>query len=596
MPVITIKNTANTSTLYTYSSFTGTSTGITTVFPLYCSVSLSQNTHGEFTIQFEDQAKVMESTITVGSRVIIECGKQSSQLTRLISGIVRKKGYSRGANTKVNYTISGSSTGIRLNELITYVVSQSTKLGDGITPDITDATRKADTLLASVLGFLTTDGILSISNLAANSDVETFIANLSIEFGELQDAVNYIESQSGGQVVVDTTDLVNFRHEIKNTFFGRGFTIKNRNTGASTDDADDTMYLRGKNWNYEDDFYKSANYANRVYGILQPEPRPSGAEDLGFTVLSSAGQVTQTNEIALKFRSQHSRFLAGDIYLVGAQWANAADILPTPITCRICKDSGGLPQNVGGVVSNIVFMPDQFQDPLPQAANQENYILINDQFFVSVGASSTPNEIFLDTTKDYWIIITPSNFSANHRFVLGKDSRITNATVNRASHAANFSTTTAGGSGWGFLTSMACLGVGRYRAQSFVMHDPKAVQAVQSGLTAGLYTDMPLPEAAVQIKTNQSMYRHLAGQLYEVARPRTMYNFPRVMAPNIPPVPGDPIVISDSVLGFSASAGNPVVLTTCGDMTYSWGNMDSGGYEAPTNLNISCIGIHPRYK
>lgn len=188
----------------------------------------------------------MAATVTVGSRVIIECGKQVASIVRLISGIVRKKGYTRGSNNRILYTISGSSTGIRLNEKVSYAVSQAAKLSDGLTIDINDATRKADTLLATNLVTLTADGVLSIANLAANSDVETFIAGLSIEYGELQDTVNYIEDQSGGEVVVDTNDLVNFRYEIKNTLFGRGFTIKNSAAGQANDDADDTMYLKGK--------------------------------------------------------------------------------------------------------------------------------------------------------------------------------------------------------------------------------------------------------------------------------------------------------------------------------------------------------------
>jgi len=127
------------------------------------------------------------------------------------------------------------------------------------------------------------------------------------------------------------------------------------------------------------------------------------------------------------------------------------------------------------------------------------------------------------------------------------------------------------------------------------MWDPKAVQSVQSGLTAGLYVDSMVSDAALQIKTNESMYRHVAGQLYETARPRTMYNFPRVTAPNIPIVPGDPIVISDKILGLSAP-GSQVMLTVCGDMTYQWGAAGRGDYEAPTNLSINALGVHPRYR
>ena len=105
---------------------------------------------------------------------------------------------------------------------------------------------------------------------------------LSIEYGQLQDIVNYIEQQSGGQVVVDQNDLVNFRYEIKNNLTGRGFTIKNNNDNQGNDDADDTMYLVNKNWSYEDDFFTSGNYANKVTAIMRADPRPSTPLDLGF--------------------------------------------------------------------------------------------------------------------------------------------------------------------------------------------------------------------------------------------------------------------------------------------------------------------------
>jgi hypothetical protein len=117
------------------------------------------------------------------------------------------------------------------------------------------------------------------------------------------------------------------------------------------------------------------------------------------------------------------------------------------------------------------------------------------------------------------------------------------------------------------------------------MWDPKAVQSVSTGLTSGLYVDSVLTDLSSQVKTKESMYRHLAGQLYETARPRTTYSFSTVTAPNI----------SDSILGLSTS-GNQVALTTCGDMSYQWGNMGTGSYDAPTKLSINAIAVHPRYR
>jgi len=593
LPVITIKNTANNTTLYTYNSFTDSGT---TDKVLYCSVRLSQNTFGEFVIQFEDQNKSLESTITVGSRVQIDCGKQSGSLTRLISGLVRKKGYNRGADNKVLYTIQGSSTGIRLNEKIVYAVSEAAKLPDGVTIDITDASRKADTLLATSLNSLTSDGILSIANLAANSDVETFIASLSIEYGELQDVVNYIEDQSGGEVLVDTTDLVNFRYEIKNNLTGRGFTLKNDNTNNSNDDADDTMYLVGKNWSYDDDFYKSSAYANRLYAILPPQNKPGDRADLGYTIspatLDSAKSGTQ---IAVKFRPTHTRHFASDFLYVGGLWSNGvADTHPSAQVVFICKDSGGVPLNTGGIVAGIWFNAEQFSDPIPITSDDNLYQIHAGDAIINV-ADGVIGQTYLDVTKDYWMIWDKASGDISTRLLLGKNSVATGSNY-RFNNGPNYATPNDGGSSWSTLTAgTVAIGVGNYRSESFVMWDPKAVQAVSSGLTAGQYTDSVLTDLGTQVTRREAMYRHLANQIYTMAKPRTSYNFPTVTAPNIPPFPGDPIVISDTILNLS-TAGNQVVIGTCGDITYQWGNQGSGSYEAPSRLNIQVVSVSPRYR
>jgi hypothetical protein len=599
LPQIFINNTANNTVQYQFSSFTGaaTGTGLTNVFPLFCSVNLSKDTQGQFVIQFEDQSKVMEPVVTVGSRVIIKCGKQSSATTSLISGLVRKKGYSRGANNKALYTISGSSTAIRLNELLRYVVSEARKTADGITPDKTDVSRKADTLLAANLTRLTADGILSIANLAANSDVETFIASLSIEYGQLQDIVTYIEQQSGGQVVVDTNDLVNFRYEIKNNLTGRGFTIKNQNTNQANDDADDTMYLIDKNWSYEDDFYTSSNYSNKLTAIMRADPRPSAPVDLGF-VEQNAFTCTFTQEYAVKFRPTHTRITPGDLYIVAGHWnEGGVNTIPMEYPVLICKDSGtGVPLNTNGVVGSYGYFRTNFQTPLPTAYAIGVTNLINDGFCYN-SSLVAPGDLYLDTTKDYWLIFTRTD-GANDRVTIGRNMYAT-LTPNLLTHTSNFATIFNGGTGWVPASSgdlfLPCFGIGRYRSTPYTIWDPKAMQYVQSGLSQGQAIEAMVTETAVQITTRDSMIRHLASQLYNKTRPSTLYNFPSVLAPNIPPFPGDPIIVSDSVLGLS-TAGNQIALTTCGDMTYQWGNMGTGSYDAPTKLSIQAVATHPRYR
>lgn len=594
LPVITIKNTANTSTLYTYSSFTGAAsgTGVTSVFPLYSSINLSKDTQGQFTIQFEDPNQVMESKVTVGSRVQIDCGKQSGLLTRLISALVRKKGYSRGANGKILYTITGSSTAIRLNEILRYVVSEATKTADGITPDKTDATRKADTLLATNLTPLINDGIISITNLAANSDVETFIASLSIEYGQLQDIVTYIEQQSGGQVVVDTNDLLNFRYEIKNNLTGRGFTIKNQNRNQANDDADDTMYLIGKNWTYDDDFYTSSNYSNKITAIMRADPKPSQPLDLGF-IDTNVFTCTEAQEYAVKFRPTHTRITPGDVYIVAAQWGTSYNV----IQLRFCKDSGtGVPLNTNGIVGVYEYFATNWQQPIPPAYDITLSKLVNDGYCYNRTLAAV-GDFYLDTTRDYWLIFRVLSFAGGH-LTVGRNMYAT-VSPNLVVHTSGFSDITNGGTGWVPASAgnlyLPCFAIDRYRSTPYTMWDPKATQNISSGISGGQYIESMVTETAVQITTRDSMVRHLASQLYTKARPPTLYNFPAIMAPNIPPFPGDPLIISDDILGFSTS-GNQVVLTTCGDMTYQWGNMGSGSYEAPTKLSIQATAVHPRYR
>ena len=89
----------------------------------------------------------------------------------------------------------------------------------------------------------------------------------------------------------------------------------------------------------------------------------------------------------------------------------------------------------------------------------------------------------------------------------------------------------------------------------------------------------------------------MANQLYYMAKPRANYAVPAVTAPNIPPMPGDTVVINDSILGFS-QPGNRVVFARCGDFDLSWGSFNGSGlsYDAPTKLNINPVGNITGYK
>jgi len=508
---------------------------------------------------------------------------------------VRKKGYSRGADNKVLYTIQGSGTGIRLNENVVYAVSEAAKTSTGAI-DFTDTSRLADTLMAANLNFLTADGILSIANLAARSDVETFVPSLNIEFGEAQDLVNFIEDQSGGELIVDADDTVHFRHEIKNDIAGRGFTIKNNNVNKANDDADDTMYMVNKSWSYDDDFYKSSSFSNRLIMLLPSDELPE------FTPSTNAGSndlLNDVGEYARKFRPSHNHFLPGDIYIKGydavvqdsSPGGNFAEMPKWRF--RIAIDNGGVP---GNVVANIDFDGKDFPNSWRDDVNAPDLQLVNESSFYDAG-NNRIDSFDLSTVSDYWFILSNDNsvpFAGGgaYRYFGWADDPDSNAPMLKGP-AGSSSNSSGGGSN--FNTSISTRGfvaMPRRRSQAYNMWDPKSIMAMSSGLTNGQRVHTTLSDLSPLVMAKEGIYRHLQTSLYNMARPRTLYNFPTVTAPNIPPLPGDPIIINDDVLGFSNTL-NQVVITTCGDMTYDW---QIGQYDAPTKLSITAVGLHPRYR
>lgn len=595
VPRITITSTSGATNYYTYDPWTDSGTTTKTIG---CNVQLSQNHQGTFSIQIEDQTDLINSNVNLGARVLIECGKQSTQMTRLISGLIRQKGYSRGGDRKRIITLSGSSTSIRLNEKILYYVNEAAKLAsDGITIDINDTTRKADALLQAGLVSLTNEGIINAGNVATSSDVENFIASLAIEFGEAQDLCNTLEEQSNGEIFVDPLNIVQFRHQLQPLTAGRGFTIKNKN--AATDNADDTCYLRGKSWEYTESSFKSDGYSNRIWGILPAETPPSSTAECGLNFGATSGgefAIIQSGatENAYKFRPPHSHWFAGDIYIVGIYCAATA-VLPWTVRFRICQDSGGLPQNAGGIVANIDFpgSAEVFGKTLnnPATHTDEGWRVSNEQIFYN--PSNVKIDSFdLDTTKDYWLIISNDNIPTGNSPTPAFTWPVQRDTTGCTGAFGGLSTNSAGGTGWAVFDPpgsirMPCVALPRVRAEAFECSDHKAVKFMGSGLatTGGNFIESSLSGIPSTIKTREAMQRYMVNQLYYMARPRVNWNMATVTAPNIPIIPGDPILISDTVMGFSASGGQ-AVMATCGDMTYSW---QIGQYQAPTILSIQPV-------
>lgn len=609
-PRITIKNTANNTTYYTSDPWINSGN---TNQALFCGVNLSENSNGDFTVQIEDGGQTLNrNNINVGARLIVEIGKYQAGMYKVISGLIRETGDSRGENNKDLYNLFGSSTGIRFNERISYFVREAAKLAqDGITLDVNDPFMKADALLQALVNIANESLIYTASTLAANSDVEIFVPSMAVEYGELADGIAQIEEYTNSDFGLTVDDIAFLRYELRLNNGGRGYTIKNEppRYSLANDDADDTMYLKGKNWNHKQSVYKSASYSNRNFGILPGETPPSNPTELGsgYNASSTNFYTTGNNCIARKFRPTHGHFFSNDFYLVLSQvfGSTSGGRKPyNPIFCIVDDAGTGTPANKVPLVE-VSFWPSSFSS---SGINADGGTVVNEAAFADplTGNILASQDIILDTSKDYWFIMTAINSQSTPGNTAEKNTLWWTDTSKNCTIATGSKTVmpigsppSNTGSPWTVTTGNAPLfAMPRIRAVPYDAWDPKAINAIGSGLpTGGTSIETTLANIPSIIKTKEGMYKYMVQQLNYMAFPRDNFSMGMVTAPNIPPVPGDMIVITDTKLRYS-TVGNPVVMSKIGDMNYSFGSFDGQGmtYEAPTKLSMNPVTTVQRYK
>lgn len=593
-PKIEIKNLGNTTTYYTFDAFADVTTNKT----VYCKVDLGVDHHGTFEIQIENSNQALDTTnIKKGQRVIISVKKDATlTYNRLISGLIRKTGYTRGIGGQALYTIQGSTTAIRLNEIITNIDLEARKLTqDGITIDPTDPAFVSDTLLQNQLAGLTSDGVVTAASLAANSDVEVFIPSIQVNFGELQDVCNIIEENTSAETFVDINDIMLLRHQLQPFTTGRGFVLKD-SVGAA-DDADVTCYYDGTPEYWESSF-KSDSFSNLVYGILSAETVPSTAADMGYLAINAFANILPTNEYAQKFRPPHSHFLPGDILVTCVEVSLTANVSSWIPRFRICTDTGGLPTNVGGIVANIDFLPDQFDSPLSASIDTVLQVLQEQIFYNS--ANTRIDSFDLDTNKDYWLIASNDNMPASNAVLYWAYKTTGSGTGAYFNNGGTMSTNANGGSGYAAAGANATLlfAMPRRRSQAFNCLDPKSVAVVGSGLgtTGGNSIASTLSNIPSSVTTKPAIQKYLVNQLYFMARPQVSWSTFRVSVPNLPILPNDPLLIVDSTLLFSTT-GRQAVTATTGAMSYEFGTRGGAGnsIQGSLYLNLQPVGFANHY-
>lgn len=588
-PRITVQQLDKSITLYSFDPWTDVGTQGK---PVYCNVALSQNTQGAFEIQIE--ASGYTSPFSVNDRVLIECGKQDTQMYPLLSGVIRKRGALRGAKNKLILRYVGASTAIRLNERVMYVSKGgSVQTSDGITPTPNDPNMVANQLMQDTLNLGAYPGaeVIDTSNIKNNSDVTTQVGTLSVELGELQDAVNTIEEQSGGETMVDVSDQVIFRNEFNPVDPTRGFTIKN--IMESKDNADDTCYLRGKNWSYEESIFKQDSYANFIYSILPADNLDRSTVGIG----SVSYFDLSANTVVQKFKPPYSRFYPGDISIGGRfHTFDSVGDLTRMITLivYIVQDSGGRPLNGSGMVCQMR------SERQAMADNENGEWQLYPMRLIGTPAGSVIPYIDLDTTKDYWLMVTTMGGSSSSGDGFHWATRVATggSTLYQSRSGLSFTPPNAGDwSSATVATSLAWFEMPRLRSQMFQMFDTKALDAMDGGTDRGGLIEATLTGVPSFVRNKEGMYRYLCMQIYHMARPRANFSMGTVTAPNTPIMPGDPIMIYDTGLGLSTT-GKPPTLAVVGSMNYTWGVSGGNGlhYTAPTMLSIQPVTTVMRYK
>jgi hypothetical protein len=553
-PKIEIKNLGNTTTYYTFDAFAD----ITTNKVVYCRVDLGVDHHGTFEIQIENSAQTLDTTnIKKGQRVIISVKKDSTlAYTRLLSGLIRKTGYSRGIGGQALYNISGSTTAIRLNERVLRFVKTAARFVDG-SINMSDSNMIADNLLQ--IGFTSTTnyplgkdteqslGIINGSGIVTASDVENFIADVNIEYGELQDLVSLIEEQSGGEVFVDVNDLVQFRHQLQPiSNNGKGFILKDM--VGTADDADITCYYDGSP-EYWESAFKSDSYSNRIYSILPGEAEPTAADSVAYSTATDMSIAY----VAQKFRPQsHKPNIILALQSTGVPLAG--------IFGWINADVAGVP---GGFSQTTFFSHIETYGTTTALVKMDNVQHLEG----------------LDTTKDYWFIVGKQGTGANHY------SWMRNPTTPPTTATAN-----ALGGPWTVSTSNPACGFWLpRRTQAYECSDYKSRSEV------GLI-ESPLINTSATIKTKEALYKYMPNQLYYMARPQVSWSTFRVSVPNLPVLPNDPLIIVDSTLLFS-TAGRQAVTATTGAMSYEFGSRGGIGNSIQSSLylNITPVGFATHY-
>jgi len=577
IPIIRIDDRDRTQTLYSFNPFAGTTAGGVT----YCNVSLGINNQGTFDIEIEDTDLTIDTTqVKAGARVYIQIGKQNGMMTQVLSGMIRNAGFTRGCENNLLYSISGFSTGIRLNERILDVHTTPTNLlSNGVTIDPSDPDFSADNIVDDALDdesdYYPKDtyksivegtggyGYIDSSTTTQDSDIEDFIPGMEQRYQEIQDVYNQVEEYTGGRTWVDQFDKIQFQPMMTPLTSNSGFIIT-ATIDRDNDLASNTMYIDAdQGYTWVDSIDKGGGYNSSLYGVLPPDPVPDADTGANSNFYSN-----KTVEVASRIRlptNPNWRIYAA-VEAIGMDNVAAENTVRT--RWRLCEDDNGVPKNTNGILGNRYMYANQKYNTADGGR----------QMIEIMGRGNTD----IDVNKNYWLIFSSLNSTPT---VYWNWYYFNNGIGTTATAAPGTSSDTNGGTGWAITQGpQMSLVTGRFKSEPFVIRDQKAIDE-------RILIESNISNFPQQITSKLAAVKYMIGLMYYGARPRRTFSFPSVTMPNNPVFPGDIAYIVDPRFNFSTS-GNPVVTGQISDINYQFGGKGAGlspSSRGQSDLSLSVV-------
>lgn len=544
------------SPMYTYNPFTDV--GVSTK-PVSLTFDSQTTNAGSFTLEIEDADSELDfDTFTKGNRVVIDCSKDGSTWQYAFKGLIRSSEQTIYAPTGRNFTLSGYSYIVRLNERVLNVVKESSLVGEEY--DRTDTNMFTNNLVENLLdddqNYVFSSDDFDLYTLPSPADISTssiqeWLPRLDAELTTVGSAIDSVLEYSNSLI---TVDLSTDKWAVYNPDLIQPLTqvfLCTDNMNQTADDGDITMYpLDAYKYNVSYDYPDSGSrliVALNTGGtcpdiVEEQEPQPATFNQfLNGTGTFITGS-TDVTRWACIFKASQTDM--SNLRIKAGNWNNLSSF--TTILAEV-RTASGLCTSPGTQIGSTMNL---YKDRIPGTPFPE-YTTLDWMAGLPSGIAGVTG---LTIGSTYWLVcysghtLTPGTNNLGWRTNGANMELVDRYTYAKSINAGSSWTVDANcASSDGPLTYFvldfgteiiqdACGGsltTEEIPAPQFVVaHDLNATNRL--GIVERAITSLPR-----HITTLQTINEYLYAKLYVSAKPRFTFDFPSVSMPGKIPKAGD---------------------------------------------------------